>query len=162
QQVLQRAKPEKVETLVGELELDASLNRFAGVPAISSSRSPALCAGGLLLNSYVSFANQPLDDAIDQLGNFFRVHVALRIRELIELFVREKLHQRLHDRFAQRVERLIAVVPISRIRIVVAALKQELRQSIEQLFDVDRLPISAGELGILVERHALVYLARPA
>src|SRR6185369_1975416 len=86
-QIAKRLESQKVQALVGELELDGALDRLAGFACPACRTRFRLPGTWLLIDGDVALFNQSLDKPIQQLGHRFHFEIALIVGELIEFFV---------------------------------------------------------------------------
>src|SRR5947208_1084414 len=157
QQVFQGAVAEKIDALLGEVELHL-LSRFLGHPTRTEQWLLARGHLGRLGHVQVALVDELLDDLVEQLPQLaLEIGVARRIAggfaaQQLEHFGRElaRIHERLEDRLPQGVERAIGffLAELAPERMGVrasgeAGLEEEVGELIEQGLEVHRI----GQLG---------------
>ena len=149
EQVAQRPIAEEVEALVGDLELEVGLGSASAAP-----RPIALGPLGVEIGRarQVALMLQLLDDLLDQLLDpLLRIVGGLPVlaEQLLEHLVGQQpaVQQRLEDGVVQRLRR--HALPRRRrraVRVVEAALEQQVRQLRQQLFEVEPVEVLAVNL----------------
>src|SRR5438034_1196980 len=157
QQVFQGAVAEKIDALLGEVELHL-LSRFFGHPARTEQRLLARGHLGRLGHVQVALIDQLLNDLVEQLAQLtLEIGVARRVAgrfaaQHLEHFRRQlaRVHERLEDRLPQGVQRAVGffLAELAPERVGVrasgeAGLEEEVGELIEQGLEVHRI----GQLG---------------
>ncbi len=139
QEIPQRAIPEKVQRLVGDLEA-----RVLALSALATG-SVQLLRVGLAAEADVALFSKPFDQLLDQVVDLLALPLdalgrAVAGKEPLRHFVRQHaaIQQRIEDRIVQRLHRAV-IVALRIVRIVEPAREQEIGQAGHQLVEVDVL-----------------------
>src|SRR3989475_20622 len=169
QQVFQGAVAEKIDALLGEVELHL-LSSFLGHPTRTEQRLLARGHLGRLGHVQVALVDQLLNDLVEQLPQLaLEIGVARRVAgrfaaQHLEHFGRElaRVHERLEDRLPQGVERAVgfflAELAPERMRVRAsgeAGMEEKVGELIEQGLEVHRI----GQLGEGTAVRRVLHLA---